>query len=249
MPMVGRSAVAFCIDVAVLAVLATSMPALAQSDCEVDQLPRETGGQDRLAVRIDADWRFFPPNDDAAAHVLQAGQLREVCLAWEAPPYERSDRQIVYVSTQYRDNQPLWLFRNSAVAEVPVISRLFGDWSRTPDASGADPDNAFKEFHRSLPIDPNSAPWNNLADWHDTSAWRANHSSYDLVSGAAADLTVLPYGTERLLVLAARRPFTSWVSFTSYVPSGEDPLRIAVSYSGDLDSRGPRVYRYVFEAK
>ena len=83
-----------------------------------------------------------------------------MCLAWEAPPYERSDRQIVYVSTQYRDNQPLWLFRNSAVAEVPVISRLFGDWSRTPDASGADPDNAFKEFHRSLPIDPNSAPWN-----------------------------------------------------------------------------------------
>ena len=69
------------------------------------------------------------------------------------------------------------------------------------------------------------------------------------MSGAAADLTVLPYGTERLLVLAARRPFTSWVSFTSYVPPGEDPLRIAVAYSGDLDSRGPRVYRYVFEAK
>ena len=150
MPMVGRSAVAFCIDVAVLAVLATSTPALAQSDCEVDQLPRETGSQDRLAGRIDADWRFFPPNDDAAAHVLQAGQLREVCLAWEAPPYERSDRQIVYVSTQYRDNQPLWLFRNSAVAEMPVISRLFGDWSRTPDASGADPDNAFKELVRCV---------------------------------------------------------------------------------------------------
>ncbi len=34
MPMVGRSAVAFCRDVAVLAVLATSTSALAQSDCE-----------------------------------------------------------------------------------------------------------------------------------------------------------------------------------------------------------------------
>ena len=247
--LVGRSVVAFCVEAAVLVVMATSTSALAQFDCGVDQLPRETGGQNRLAVRINADWQFFPPSDDAAAHVLQTGQLQELCLAWEAPPYERNDRQIAYVSTQYRDDQPLWLFRNSAVAEVPVISRLFGDWSRTPDASGADPDNAFKEFHRGLPTDPNSAPWNNLADWHDTSAWRANHSSYDLVSSATADLTVLPYGTERLLVLAARRPLTSWVSFTSHLSSRGDLLRIAVSYSGDLDSRGPRVYRYVFEAK
>ena len=249
MSMVGRSAVAFCVEAAVLAVMATSTPTLAQSDCEVDQLPRETGGLNRLAVRINADWQFFLPNDDAAVHVLQTGQLQDLCMAWEAPPYERSNRQIAYVSTQYRDDQPLWLFRNSAVAEVPVISRLFGDWSRTPDASGADPDNAFKEFHRGLPTDPNRVPWNNLADWHDTSAWRANHSSYELVSGAVANLTVLPYGTERLLVLAAGRPLSSWVSFTSYVPSGEDRLRIAVSYSGDLDSRGPRVYRYVFEAR
>lgn len=86
-----------------------------------------------------------------------------------------------------------------------------------------------------------------ITGWHDTSAWRANHRSYDLVSGVAADMADLPCGTERLLVLAARRPLTSWVPFATYVPS--DPLRIAVAFSGDLDSRRPHVYRYVFEAK
>lgn len=69
------------------------------------------------------------------------------------------------------------------------------------------------------------------------------------MSGAAADLTLLPYGTERLLVLAGQRPFTSWVPFTTYPPSGQDEFRVAVSYSGDLDGLGPRVYQYVFEAR
>ena len=248
MAMVMRSVIAFCLGLAVLAGMTTATPALAQSDCTTSQLPRETGGQSRLAVKLDAGWQFFPPNDDGPAHALQTGGLQDLCLAWEAPPYQRSNRQIVYASTQYRDDQPLWLFRNSAIAEVPLLSRLFGDWSRTPDASGADPDDAFKDFHDSLPADPNIAPWNNLADWHDTSAWRTNRSSYELVSGAAVDLMSLPYGTERLLVLAAQRPLTSWVAFTTYTPSGQEQLRVAVAYSGDLDSRGPRVYRYVFEA-
>ena len=89
---------------------ATATPALAQSDCDVDGLPRETGGQTRLAVRIDKGWQFFPPNDDGPPYVLQTGGLQDLCLAWEAPPYQRSNQQIVYASTQYRDDQPLWLF-------------------------------------------------------------------------------------------------------------------------------------------
>ena len=247
MAMVERSAVAFCFAVAVLSALAT--PALAQSDCDVDQLPRETAGQSRLAVRINGGWQFFAPNDGAPAHVFQTSALQTLCLAWEAPPYQRSNRQIVYASTQFRDDQPVWLFRNSAAAQIPFVGQLFGDWSRTPDASGVDPDVAFREFHRSLPVDPDVAPWNNLADWHDTSAWVANRRSYELVSSAVAVLTLLPYGTERLLVLAAQRSLTSWVPFTTYAPSAQEQLRIAVSYSGDLDSLGPRVYRYLFEAR
>ena len=248
MAMVERSTVVLCSTVAVLAALVVPRPALAQSDCNVDQLPRDANAQSRLAVRISDGWQFFAPNDGAPPHVLQTGGTQDLCLAWEAPPYQRSSRQIVYASTQYRDDQPLWLFRNGAAAEIPFVGQLFGDWSRTPDASGTDPDDAFRKFHHTS-VDGNVAPWNSLADWHDTSAWFANRSSYDLVSGAVADLTLLPYGTERLLVLAAQRPLTSWVPFTTYPPSGRDELRVAVSFSGDLDNRGPRVYQYVFEAR
>ena len=245
MARVRRSVISCCLRLAMLAGMTTATPALAQSDCLIDELPRETRGQNRLAVKTDAGWQFFQPNDDGRPHLLQTGGLEDLCLAWEAPPYARGARQIVYASTQYREDQPLWLFRNSALAEVPLIRRLFGDWSRTPDASGAQPVDAFRDFHGSLPSDPTTAPWNNLADWHDTSAWRTNRSSYELVSGATADLTFLPYGTERLLVLAAQRPLTSWVAFTTYMPSGQE-LRVAIAYSGDLDSRGPHVYRYLF---
>ena len=248
MAMITRSAVAFCFAVAVLTALAAPVPALAQAGCDVAQLPREASGQNRLAVRIDGDWQFFAPNGGATAHVLETGGAQDLCLAWEAPPYRRTNRQIVYASTRYRDDQPLWLFRSSAAALIPFVGRLLGNWSRTPDTSGADPGDAFREFHRSLPDDPDSVPWNNLAEWHDTSAWLANRRSYDLVR-ATADLTSLPHGTERLLVLAAQRPLTSWITFTTYAPSGQDELRVAVSYSGDLEDRGPRVHQYVFEAR
>ena len=249
MAMAKRSTVASCFAVAVLTALVAPMPALAQSACDVDELPREIAGRSQLAIRIDRGWQFFAPNDGAPAHVLQTDGLQDLCLAWEAPPYQRINRQIVYASTQYRDDQPLWLFRNSAAAEIPFIGRLLGDWSRTADASGANPDDSFREFHRSFPADPDVAPWSDLTDWHDTSAWLANRRSYELVSGAAAELTLLPYGTERLLVLAGQRPLTSWVPFTTYAPSGQDEFRVAVSYSGDLDDLGPRLYQYVFEAR
>ena len=246
--MVKRFAVAFCFVVAVLTVLTTPTHVLAQSDCIVDQLPRSAAGQNRLAVRIYKEWKLFAPNAGESAHVIETDRLQDLCVAWEAPPYQRSNRQIVYVSTQYRDDQPLWLFRNSAAAGIPFVGSLFSNWSREPDTSGADPDDAFREFHRSLPDDPDDVPWNKLADWHDTSAWLANRRSYDLVR-VTADLTLLPYGTERLLVLAARRPLTSWVPFKTIAPARHDQLRIAVSYSGDLEDLGPRVHQYVFEVR
>ena len=245
---VKRLPVSFCSIVAVLTALTTPQQALSQPDCNVDQLPRDVAGQNRLAVRIDRDWKFFAPADGGPAHVLDAGGLQTLCLAWEAPPYQRRNRQIVYASTQYRPDQPLWLFRNSAAAGIPLVGRLFSNWSRKPDTSGADPNNAFRNFHRSRPDNTAAVPWNKLADWHDTSAWIANRRSYDLVS-ATAGLTLLPYGTERLLVLAAQRPLTSWVSFVTLSPSGQSQLRVAVSYSGDLEDIEPRVHKYVFEVR
>lgn len=249
MAMVERFSVIFSFAVTTITALAAPAMVLAQSDCNVEDLPREAASRGRLVVKVDGAWQYFPPNVDGPPHVLEIGGLQNLCIAWEAPPYHRASRQIVYASTKYRDEQPLWLFRNNAGAGIPFVGSLLGDWNRAPDASGVNPDDAFREFHSSRPDDPFDAPWDNLADWHDTSAWFSNVGSYDLVVGAANDLSALPYGSERLIRLAARRPLTSWVPFTTRAPSGQNELRVAVSYTGDLDSLGPYVYQYVFQVR
>lgn len=231
---------------ALLTAVAIPMPLLAQSDCHVDELSRDDGGQRRLAVRVDTGWQFFRPSADALTHAIEVGGLQELCMAWEAPPYDGRRRQIVYVSTQYRDDQPIWLIRNQAVG-IPFLGRLLGNWSRRADASGTDPDQAFKEFHH-LSGDPDAARWENLIDWHNTSGWLPNRQSYEMVR-VVIDLAGFPYGTERLLMLRGNRPLTSWIPFTTHVPSKQDELRVAVSYSGDLEGSGPRVYQYVFEVR
>ena len=245
----GRSNVEFILAFAAFAALNLPTSAFAQSGCDAEQLLREMSGGYRLAVRLPEGWQYFATNDEESAHLIQGGERQELCLAWEAPPYPRSHRQVVYASTRYREDQPLWLFRNGSAAGVPFVGRLLGDWSRVPDASGVNVDDGFRVFHQDRAVDASSTMWNNLAAWHDTSVWFSNSSSYELVSAAAASLELLPYGTERLLVLAARRPLTSWVAFASYSPSVGDRLHVAVSYSGDLDRLGPRVYLYVFDVE
>ena len=246
MVVLGRSNVRFILVFSVFTVLHWPTSAYAQPGCDTAQLPREASGENRLAVRLPEGWRYFTTNDEESAHLIQNGGRQELCLAWEAPPYPQSNRQVVYASTRYREDQPLWLFRNGSIARVPFFGRLLGDWSRVPDSSGVDVDDGFRVFHQERAGDDSSTMWNNLATWHDTSIWFSNSSSYELVSAATAGLELLPYGTERLLVLAARRPLTSWVAFTSYAPSSGERLDVAVSYSGDLDRLGPRVYRYAF---
>ena len=269
---VKRSAKGFRFVVAVLAALAVPTPILAQPDCEIDQPYREAVGRERLAVWIDGNWQFFAENTEAPAHVLETGTLRKLCLAWEAPPYNESKRQIVYVSTQYHRRQPLLLFRNNAAretllfgelisnkaaSEIPVIGDLASDWEATPSASVDNPKvgtlaqqrDDFRSFHHKAPKNSKDPPWTTLFDWHDTSAWKANHGSYPLVLSTAAQLTLLPYGTERLLVLKKKRDLASWVKFDTRVQPGRNELRVAVSYSGDVDSGGVHVYQYVFEVR
>ncbi len=230
------------------ALLAAPAMIFAQAGCTVDDLPREATSQGRLAVKIDGTWRFFAQDEDESARVIETARLRTLCLAWEAPPYHRRVSQIVYVSTKHVDGQPLWLFRNNTVP-IPLFGRLLGNWNRTPGASGSDPDEAFRKFHRSRPDDLSDAPWNSLVGWHDTSAWLPNVDSYELVVGATNSLSALPYGAERLLRLQGGRPFTSWVPFTTLAPSRQNELRVAVSYTGDLETIGPYVYQYVFQFK
>lgn len=210
---------------------------------------RDKVSQHRIVVKLSGEWEFFAPNPTEPAHVISGAGAQNLCLAWEAPPYPHNQKQIVYASTQYREDQPIWLWRNSAF-QIPIISTLLGDWNRTPDSSGRDPVELFTTFHRSLPSDVDEAPWRDLTAWHDTSAWLPNQRSYDVVSAALGDAPgSLPYGTERLLALAAARPLSSWIPFTTHTPTPNGRLRVAVAFSGDLDERGPRVYRYTFEVR
>lgn len=244
------------IGIPVLAFLVGSPPILAQSVCAtISHFPtRGEADQRRLAVWIDDDWRYFDPNGNAPAHTLESEGLNEgLCLLWEAPPYRRHNRQIVYASTRYKDGQRLSLFRNSAVQGVPLLWRLFDDWDRDSVVAEAD---TFREFHRkpfvSMPDAGRNdrtpdAIRNELTLWHDTSLWLANRGSYELVSAAVADTASLPYGAERLLVLQASRPQTSWVRFETHAPSAGGELIVGVAYSGDLERLGLRIYRYTFE--
>ena len=175
------------------------------------------------------------------AHVISVAGTQTCALAWEAPPYPRNRRQIVYVSTQYREDQPIWLWRNNAF-QIPIINVRMGDWNRTPDSSGRDPVETFTTFHRSLPGDVGVAPWRDLAACHDTSAWfsKPKQLRLGIHSAGRTAANTRPYGTERLLALRARRPLSSWVPFTTYAPTPQVRLLVAVAFSGDVDERGPR---------
>ena len=135
-----------------------------------DLPPRAESGQHRLAVRLSGTWEFFAPDRPGTMASISVAGAQTLCLAWEAPRYPGRRKQIVYVSTRYRDDQPIWLWRSSAF-QIPIIANLLGDWNRTLDALGHDPDETFTKFHRSLPENANVAPWRSLVAWHETSVW------------------------------------------------------------------------------
>ena len=258
MTMGKESAWAACFAVAVATALAGPTSPRTWFDCNADQLPREAAGGRRLAASVDGDWRFFLPNYGAAAHILDTGGQPVLCLAWEAPPYPGDDRQIVYANTRYRDDQPLWLFRNgvgaaprfaSAGAAIPFVGTMFGNWSGRTTHQAPIPTSASGSFTAVAPSEPAVEPRNELGDWHDASGWLADRRSYDLVK-ATTGLVPLPRGgTHRLLVLAPARPLTSWIRFETRAPSERDELRVAISYSSDLEKLGPRVHQYVFRVR
>lgn len=153
----------------------------------------------------------------------------------------------MYVSTWYTNQQRVSLFRNSSVAAVPGLNLLTGDWN--PTQNDADR-STFREFHddpSSELVDPSVR--GELYRWHDTSLWRSNLRSYDVVSTAVEEAPTLPHGRERLLSLKSGRDRTSWVPFHTGIEYGTE-LRIAVAYSGEMDAAGDAlgVYEYIFLA-
>ena len=241
--------------VAVLAILLGPMPAIAQSYCDSIQLPKRghvgERGKKQLAVWLDGKWHPFRSNAKMAVHPIDIGERDGLCMAWEAPPYKAGDKQIVYVSTRHEDGQPLSLFRNSAAAGVPVLWRLFKDWRIPTGRSGLVSHKIFRKFHGeddpTFDVEIDEASRANFSSWHDTSAWFPNTSSRALVSHAVAEEDAVPYGAERLLLLQGARTKTSWVPFGTIAPDPGSALRVAVTYSGDLDVFAAlQVYEYVF---
>ena len=164
----SRTAKSAFLSIAATTVAICSAGVLLAQNCG-DLPPRAQVGERRLAVKLSGTWEFFAPDRPGTTASISAAGTQTLCLAWEAPPYPGRRKQIVYVSTRYRENQPIWLWRSSAF-QIPIITNLLGDWNRTLDAFGHDPDETFTKFHRSLPENANVAPWRALVAWHDTSA-------------------------------------------------------------------------------
>lgn len=156
----GRTAKAALLSVAAMTIAVGSAGVLSAQNCG-DLPPRAQASEHRLAVKLSGTWEFFTPDGSGPVRSISAAGAQTLCLAWEAPPYPGRRKQIVYISTRYRENQPIWLWRSSAF-QIPLISQLLGDWNRTLDASGHDPQEAFTSFHRTLPENANLAPWTAL---------------------------------------------------------------------------------------
>ena len=139
------------LSVAALIVAISSSGVLWAQNCS-DLPSRAKVSHQRIAVKLSGKWEFFAPNPTGPAHVISVAGAQNLCLAWEAPPYPHNKKQIVYASTQYREDQPIWLWRNSAL-QIPFIGTLMGNWNRMPDSSGHEPVEVFTKFHSSLPSD------------------------------------------------------------------------------------------------
>ena len=158
--MILRYKSAFLSVAAVIA--ATCSPGVLWAQNCGDLPSRGEVSQQRIAIKLSGMWEFFASNPTGPAHVISVAGTQNLCLAWEAPPYPHNQKQIVYASTQYREDQPIWLWRNNAF-QIPIFNVLMGNWSRTPDYSGRDPVETYITFHRSLPGDVDVAPWRDLA--------------------------------------------------------------------------------------
>ena len=220
-------------------VVGSIVEASSEAICSVNGLPREGSGDYRLAVKLDDGWTYVMPQTQEILDIRRREHNR-LCLAWEAPPYTGTERQIVYISSRYMHEQPVRLWRNHSVD--PIIKTPFR--GRLPRRSA---EELFQDFHNTAePEEIRGGQWSVLEDWHNTHLWLANLTSFELVSTAVDVLDKLPRGTERLLRLRSRRPLPSWVPFTTLPPDPDTELHIAVLYSGDV-RREPElpVYWYV----
>ena len=232
---------------ALLALAASPVLALAQSDCDTQELSREGNSEHRLAIKIGKRWKPFPPNRTGSAYPLEVGDPEsELCMAWEAPP--ALGRQVVYVSTRFSEQEHMSLSRRgfllgegrSNLGRLDVLVDGFKTYHQrvpggtTLNAAQDNPEPAEEQLRTQ-------ALQEHLDSWHD------RRTSYDVVANAVAVPGYdLPYGSERLLTLLPLRPWKSWARIRARVLEG-NTLRVAVAYSGD--SSDPTTYEYIFEIR
>ena len=212
------------------AFVTSSVPALAQSDCDVGPLSRDGRTQHRLAIRVDGEWKKFSQNSNGPAHVLDSERLApSLCLAWEAPRYRALGRQVVYASTRFTEQEHMSLYRRGfALGEDREV--LGGH----PDSDLDRLIAAFRAYHSGSDSDLQEL----LDDWHQRAA------SFDLVQGAVLVSADLPYGSERLITLLPWRLRKSWVPIEATRLEG-GTLRVAVAYSVH-GGAVPPTYVYTF---
>ena len=230
----------FCATVIILT-LFQSNAALGECE-ETDSLEREAGLEHRIAVQQGEKWLIC--KSSKKTYEISAQGMQKLTLYWAIPACKECDeKQVVYVSSLYKPNQPLSIYRN-AIVEGPALFQAFRLFQEVKGGfrKSAHPD--FLKFHQAeecqspsehCRAELNRELWEKLKLWHLTNIWGViqeteQSRTYQLVSATLADEEGRAGLAKRLIHAEARRPFTSWIPFESRVEKGEE-LKIVAAYS------------------
>ena len=237
-------ALLLCFGFTQLHILA-QQPSHADSRCELSaDLERSDRYNFHLAVAQKGGWLICPSNDPTtlAYEVDLSGPQR---LRWAVPASDT--RNVVYASTVVKPNQPLSLYRNSALGIFISLAQYLypvEDTVQEIEMLGSDLKKGFVKYH--LEPEKHTSPTQlfakSLAQWHDTGLWRTERPSREVVRRALEDvdkqLLVSGRGAERLLRIKGGREDTSWIEFRSQRPRPRRPdnrrlLAVTLSYDGE----------------
>lgn len=215
--------------------------------CEQDELQREDKYEFQLAVCQEGGWHICEHNRTSTPYYLTVPSDDEVDFFWAVPA--SGQHELIYVSTSYRDQQPLSIAR-SATYETPALFSILAPFReiRKVFRDREEIRRLFLEYHDDLEDDhPEDHPvFSLLAAWHDTEIWGPLKSYALVCTSLAVRRDPSDVGAERLIRLAEGRPKMSWAGFDSLFKEGRD-LRITLAYSGY--SKEPRIWRFMFKVQ
>jgi len=204
-----------------------------------------------LAIKVGSGYLVYHPNDSTSPHKINLPASyqseRKLNMEWCAPPYSAWSSQVLYVHTKYGEEQPISLFRNSAVPIFHVLPIIGGDWHADEPQKGLGAD--FCEYHTSDIDSPRiqTRLGSRLRHWHDTSFWFSNRSTFETVSSVfASEFVNCEARAERLIRIHGGRDEMSWIPITARYKT-DSILEVRIVYSGDADAGvAPVPLRYYF---